>query len=43
MVRSGGDASMKIADPFLYVVLPYAAIVLLVAGHIWRYHFDKLG
>jgi nitrate reductase gamma subunit len=34
---------MKIADLFLYVVLPYAAIVLFVAGHIWRYRFDKFG
>ncbi|HVB13199.1 MAG TPA: respiratory nitrate reductase subunit gamma, partial [Candidatus Dormibacteraeota bacterium] len=27
----------------LWVVLPYAAMVLFVAGHIWRYRHDKFG
>jgi nitrate reductase gamma subunit len=30
-------------DLFLYVVLPYAAIVLFVAGHVWRYRHDQFG
>jgi nitrate reductase gamma subunit len=27
----------------LWVALPYAAIVLFVAGHVWRYRHDKFG
>ncbi|MCW4466897.1 respiratory nitrate reductase subunit gamma [Glutamicibacter sp. MNS18] len=27
----------------LWVVLPYAAAVVFVVGHIWRYRFDKFG
>ncbi|MGH7912321.1 MAG: respiratory nitrate reductase subunit gamma, partial [Candidatus Dormibacteraceae bacterium] len=34
---------MKVLDLLLYAVLPYAAIVLFVAGHIWRYRHDKFG
>jgi nitrate reductase gamma subunit len=31
------------ADILIWVVLPYAAIVLFVAGHIWRYRRDQFG
>jgi nitrate reductase gamma subunit len=34
---------MSVLDLFLYAVLPYAAIVLFVAGHIWRYRHDQFG
>lgn len=34
---------MSILDTFLWVFLPYAAITLFVAGHIWRYRYDQLG
>jgi nitrate reductase gamma subunit len=34
---------MKYWDFGVWVVLPYAAIVIFVAGHIWRYRFDKFG
>ncbi|MGZ4462981.1 MAG: respiratory nitrate reductase subunit gamma [Gaiellaceae bacterium] len=31
------------ADLFVWLVLPYAAMVTFVVGHIWRYRHDKLG
>jgi nitrate reductase gamma subunit len=34
---------MKVLDLFLYAILPYAALVLFVAGHVWRYRYDKFG
>jgi nitrate reductase gamma subunit len=34
---------VKTVDLFLYVVLPYAAVVLFVAGHVWRYRHDQFG
>ena len=34
---------MTTLDLFLYVVIPYAAIVLFVGGHIWRYRRDQFG
>lgn len=34
---------MRYGDLLLWVVLPYAAIVLFVAGHVWRYRYDKFG
>jgi nitrate reductase gamma subunit len=34
---------MRYGDVLLWVVLPYAAIVLFVAGHVWRYRHDKFG
>ncbi|MBO0702230.1 MAG: respiratory nitrate reductase subunit gamma [Candidatus Dormibacteraeota bacterium] len=34
---------MSVLDLFLYAILPYAAIVLFVAGHIWRYRHDQFG
>ncbi|MGH7698805.1 MAG: respiratory nitrate reductase subunit gamma [Candidatus Dormibacteria bacterium] len=34
---------MRLGGTFLWVVLPYAAMVLFVAGHIWRYRHDKFG
>jgi nitrate reductase gamma subunit len=34
---------VRLASTFLWVVLPYAAMVLFVAGHIWRYRQDKFG
>jgi len=34
---------VRLASTFLWVVLPYSATVLFVAGHIWRYRHDKFG
>ena len=34
---------MRYGDVLLWVVLPYAAIVLFVAGHVWRYRHDQFG
>jgi nitrate reductase gamma subunit len=34
---------MRNGDILLWVVLPYAAIVLFAAGHVWRYRYDKFG
>jgi len=34
---------MSFLDLFLYAIVPYAAIVLFVAGHIWRYRRDQFG
>ena len=34
---------MNAPQLFIWVVLPYAALVLFVAGHIWRYRRDQFG
>lgn len=34
---------MRTTDVLLWVVLPYVAITLFVAGHVWRYRSDKFG
>lgn len=34
---------MSIPELFIWVVLPYAAMVLFVAGHYWRYRLDQFG
>jgi nitrate reductase gamma subunit len=34
---------MSYAGIFVWVVLPYVAIVLFVAGHVWRYRHDQYG
>ena len=34
---------MRTADVLLWVVLPYVALTLFVAGHVWRYRYDKFG
>ncbi len=34
---------MRYGDVLLWVVLPYVAITLFVAGHVWRYRYDKFG
>jgi nitrate reductase gamma subunit len=31
------------ADIFLWVVIPYVAIAVFIAGHIWRYRRDQFG
>ncbi|MGG3018919.1 respiratory nitrate reductase subunit gamma [Geobacillus stearothermophilus] len=31
------------ASQFLWVIVPYLALVLFVAGHIWRYQHDQFG
>jgi nitrate reductase gamma subunit len=30
-------------DLFWWVILPYAALVVFVVGHIWRYRYDQFG
>src|SRR5262249_30208687 len=39
---SGGQA-MSSAATYLWVVVPYTAIAAFVAGHLWRYRYDKFG
>jgi len=34
---------VRTTDVLLWVVLPYVAITLFVAGHVWRYRSDKFG
>lgn len=34
---------MSRLDMLLWVVVPYAAIAVFIAGHIWRYRHDQLG
>ena len=34
---------MSYPGVFVWVVLPYAATVLFVAGHVWRYRHDQFG
>ena len=34
---------MSTADVYVWLVLPYAATVLFVGGHVWRYRKDQLG
>ena len=34
---------MRTAGILLWVVLPYVALALFVAGHVWRYRFDQFG
>jgi nitrate reductase gamma subunit len=31
------------ADLYLWIVVPYVAIAVFVAGHVWRYRFDQFG
>ena len=40
-VRRG--RAMSRVDLLLWVVLPYAAMTVFVAGHIWRYRHDQFG
>jgi nitrate reductase gamma subunit len=30
-------------DQFLWVVVPYICLTVFVAGHLWRYRYDKFG
>lgn len=34
---------MTTLEIMLWVVVPYVAIVVFVAGHVWRYRYDKFG
>lgn len=34
---------MSRGDVFLWIALPYLAIAVFVAGHVWRYRHDQLG
>jgi nitrate reductase gamma subunit len=34
---------MTAIDVLLWVAVPYAAIVIFVVGHYWRYRYDKFG
>lgn len=34
---------MTSAAVYLWVVVPYVAIAVFVAGHVWRYRYDKFG
>ncbi|MHB1064963.1 MAG: respiratory nitrate reductase subunit gamma, partial [Georgenia sp.] len=30
-------------DLFLWLIFPYVALTIFVAGHVWRYMYDKFG
>ncbi|MDQ2831546.1 MAG: respiratory nitrate reductase subunit gamma, partial [Chloroflexota bacterium] len=34
---------MNSANSFLWIVIPYVATAIFVAGHIWRYRRDQFG
>jgi nitrate reductase gamma subunit len=34
---------VRTTDVLLWIVLPYVALALFVAGHVWRYRYDKFG
>jgi nitrate reductase gamma subunit len=34
---------VRATDLLVWVVLPYVAMTLFVAGHVWRYRYDKFG
>jgi nitrate reductase gamma subunit len=34
---------MNSVDTLLWVVYPYACLLLFVGGHVWRYRYDKFG
>lgn len=34
---------MNAANEFIWVAMPYLAIALFTAGHVWRYRHDKFG
>jgi nitrate reductase gamma subunit len=34
---------VRTTDILLWMVLPYVALALFVAGHVWRYRFDQFG
>lgn len=34
---------MTAIDVVLWVILPYIAVTIFVAGHVWRYRYDKFG
>jgi nitrate reductase gamma subunit len=34
---------VSIADILLWIVLPYVAVTVFIAGHIWRYRRDQFG
>jgi nitrate reductase gamma subunit len=34
---------MSAADTVLWVIIPYMCIATFIAGHIWRYRYDKFG
>ena len=39
---TGADPSSPV-NVILWVVVPYVAIAIFVAGHYWRYRYDKFG
>jgi len=30
-------------NTFLWIIVPYVAIVVFIGGHVWRYRYDKFG
>jgi nitrate reductase gamma subunit len=34
---------VRATDVLLWVVLPYVALAIFVAGHVWRYRYDQFG
>jgi len=43
LLASGGLSGVSGGDLFWWVILPYAALLTFVIGHIWRYQYDQFG
>src|SRR6185437_7678083 len=39
----GGRTSMTSWQQWWWVILPYAAMVVFVVGHVWRWRYDQFG
>jgi nitrate reductase gamma subunit len=40
---AGGLAAVSTGDLWLWVILPYAALLTFMIGHIWRWQYDQFG
>jgi len=43
IAQESGTTSLSTLDIMLWVVVPYVSIAVFVAGHVWRYRYDKFG
>jgi nitrate reductase gamma subunit len=40
---TSGPGTPNALDTLLWTVLPYVTIAIFIAGHYWRYRYDKFG
>ncbi|GAB1640611.1 respiratory nitrate reductase subunit gamma [Krasilnikovia sp. MM14-A1259] len=43
MTLAAGSDPNSTLNVLLWVVVPYVAITIFIAGHVWRYRYDKFG